>query len=59
MSGMEIGSALLLVMMLVWMWPRAKHWINNSPDAKPGDWASFAMVALGVGAFVAFLMSMV
>ncbi len=56
---LQIGMAVTIVLMLVFMYPAAKHWLNNSPKANKGDWkAVFIPLALVV-AFVAFLILLV
>ncbi len=52
---LKIGSALLLGMMLFLMLPHAKHWLKNSPEAKPGDWLSF-LIPLGCVAGLVILL---
>ncbi len=34
MDWMKIGAALLLVMFIVMLWPRAKEMLTNSPKAE-------------------------
>ncbi len=56
MDWMKIGSALVLVAMLVFLLPRAKHMLKNSPKPGAGDWQSVLLpLALVVG-FVILLM---
>ena len=44
-----------LLMLIVYMYPRAKYWLENGPKAKPGDWSG-AVLPLGlVVLFVALL----
>ncbi|MEJ1355878.1 MAG: hypothetical protein RPU52_13315 [Candidatus Sedimenticola sp. (ex Thyasira tokunagai)] len=56
MDWMKIGSALLLVMFIVMLWPRAKEMLTNSPKAEKGQWQAAILPVLGVIAFVIFLM---
>jgi archaellum biogenesis protein FlaJ (TadC family) len=59
MDWMKIFSAILIVGMVVFIWPRAKYWLKNSPKAKEGDWMG-AMVPLAmVVGFVILLIMMV
>ncbi|MES9858857.1 MAG: hypothetical protein ABW166_19980 [Sedimenticola sp.] len=53
---MKIGSALLLIMMIVMIWPRAKEMLTNSPKAEKGQWQAAILPVFGVIAFVIFLM---
>ncbi|MES9900127.1 MAG: hypothetical protein ABW148_14065 [Sedimenticola sp.] len=56
MDWMKIGAALLLVMFIVMLWPRAKEMLTNSPKAEKGQWQAAILPVLGVIAFVIFLM---
>ena len=58
-TGMQIGSAILLLMMIGIMWPNAKHWLKNSPKAGEGDWKAVLIPIVAVIAFVFLLMSSV
>ena len=56
---MKIGSALLLGMMLLMLWPRAKEMLKESPKGTADDWRT-AIIALAlVVGFVALLILMV
>jgi len=59
MDWMKIGSALLLVMFLVFIIPRVGEVWKNTPEAKEGDWMSAILALAGVIAFVLLLMSAV
>lgn len=59
MDWMKIGSAVLLVAMIIYLWPSAKHMMNNSPKAEAGDWQSVVLPLLGVIGFVALLIYLV
>lgn len=59
MDWMKIGWALLLVLMIVTLFPRAKAMMTESPKAKPGDWNSVLLPILGVIAFVMLLITLV
>jgi len=56
---MKIGSALLLGLMLVILFPRARHMMKHSPKTQPGDWASFLFPVILVASFVVILMWLV
>lgn len=56
---MEILSAVFLVAMLVFLFPRMKHAVKNSPKGSMEDWMGFVVPALLVVGFVLFLMSTV
>ena len=59
MSGLDIGYALLVVALIIFIFPAAKYWLKNSPKAEKGDWTSFLFPIACVIAFVGFLMMMV
>ena len=56
---MKISYALLLGAMVVFLWPRAKAMLRDSPRAGPGDWRSVAVPLLAVVLFVILLISLV
>lgn len=59
MDWMKILSALFLGLMIVLLFPRAKAMLENSPQAKPGDWTGAMIPILGVLGLVLLLMSFV
>jgi hypothetical protein len=55
---MKIGSAILIGMMLVVLFPSAKRMLKESPQANSSQWMS-ALIPLGlVVGFVVLLMAM-
>lgn len=56
---MKIGWAVMIVMMLAFMYPRAKHWMQHGPKAEKGDWSAAILPLLAVIGFVALLVMMV
>lgn len=56
MDWLQIGSAALMIGMLVLIYPRMKHAIKNSPKGTSEDWKGFLIPLVAVIAFVAFLM---
>lgn len=56
---MKIGSALLLVVMLVFLIPRAKQMLQDSPKGTPKQWMSFVIPVVLVALFVLLLMKLV
>ncbi len=56
---MEIIGALALVAMVLYLLPRAKQMIANSPKAKKGDWQAAIIPILCVMGFVFLLIQMV
>ncbi|GEM_PF-191125 len=53
--ALQIASAVLVVIMLAYLWPAAKHWMQNSPKAGPGDWRAAIIPLLLVAGFVLLL----
>ena len=59
MGWIEIGSALFLGMMVIYLFPRARHMLKESPKGSVADWMSFAIPIAMVVLFVILLMSLV
>lgn len=59
MSGLQIGYALLLVALVIFIYPAAKYWLKNSPKPEKGDWQAFLIPISMVIAFVGILMLLV
>jgi|TARA_B110000196_G_C20820893_1_gene509111 hypothetical protein len=59
MDWMKIGSAVLLVAMMIYIWPSAKRMLHESPEAESGDWRSVVLPILAVIGFVLLLISLV
>jgi len=59
MDWMKIASAVFLGLMIAMLLPRAKAMLENSPEAKPGDWTGALIPIFGVLGFVLLLMSFV
>lgn len=55
----KIGSAVLLGAMLIYLWPRARYLLKESPKAEKGDWQAFLLPIAMVVLFVILLISMV
>lgn len=59
MGWEKIGTALLLGAMLIFIFPRMRHALNNSPKGSAEDWKGFLLpIALVVG-FVVLLILLV
>jgi hypothetical protein len=56
---MKIGSALLVGMMLLILWPRAKVMLKESPKGTAAEWKSAIIPLLLVALFVIMLISAV
>lgn len=59
MDWMKIGSALLLLMMIIYIFPRARHMMTNSPKAEASEWQSAILPLLAVVLFVLVLIALV
>ncbi len=59
MDWMKIFSALLIVLMLVYLLPRAKDMLKNSPKASGNDWLATLIPLILVIAFVFLLIKSV
>ena len=59
MGWEKILSALFLAAMLIYMYPRMRHAIKNSPKGTMQDWMGYIVPVIGVIAFVIFLIMMV
>ena len=59
MDWMKIGSALLLVIMIAVLFPRAKQIMKDTRKAESGEWMSALLPLLAVIGFVVLLILMV
>ena len=59
MDWMKIGAAILLVMMIVMLWPRAKVMLEQSAQETERDWMGFVIPVAAVLGFVILLMAIV
>ena len=59
MDWIKIGTAVFLVLLLVYLFPSAKHMLTNSPKAKSEDWQALLLPLLGIVGFVVLLVWMV
>lgn len=59
MDWTKILWAGLLVAMLVYLWPRAKHMLKESPKGTASDWHGVLIPLLAVAGFVALLIASV
>ncbi len=56
---MKLGSALVLGLMLVVLFPRAKQMLTQSPKGTGDDWRAFLIPIALVAGFVVLLIMMV
>ena len=59
MDWLKIGSAVFLIAMIVFMWPRMKHAVANSPKGTMQDWMGYIVPLAAVIGFVLLLIQMV
>ena len=59
MDWMKIITAIALIGFIVYMFPRAKHMLENSPEGSTSDWMSALIPIALVGGFIAFLVAVV
>ncbi|HHH38076.1 MAG TPA: hypothetical protein ENK50_00660 [Sedimenticola sp.] len=59
MDWMKIGSAMLLIAMIIFLWPRAKQMLKESRKAEPGEWMGVVLPILAVAGFVVLLVMLV
>jgi len=59
MDWLKIGSALLLVAMLFFLFPSAKRAIKTSPKGSAQDWMGFILPLAAVIGFVVLLVVLV
>jgi hypothetical protein len=59
MNWVSIGSAALMIAMLIFIFPRMRQAMKESPKGTSDDWKSFMIPLAGVIAFVVFLIMMV
>lgn len=59
MDWLKIGSAALMIGMLVFIFPRMRQAMKNSPKGTAADWKGFIIPLAAVIGFVVLLMMMV
>ena len=55
----KIGTAILLIMMAIFIWPRARQMMKDSPEGTHSDWTSALIPLAAVIGFVVLLMYLV
>lgn len=55
MDWLKIGSAALMIGMLVMIWPRMRHAMKHSPKGTKQDWMGFIVPLAAVIGFVVLL----
>jgi hypothetical protein len=59
MDWMKIFSALALVMFIVFLFPRARDMMKNSPKGSSADWMGFVIPIIAIILFIALLIQLV
>lgn len=59
MDWAKLLSAGLLVLMLVYLIPRAKQMLSATPKGSSNDWMGFLLIIGAVALFIVLLVSMV
>ena len=59
MDWVKIGSALFMLAMVIWLFPRAREVIKNSPKGSSQDWMGFMLPIAAVVLFIIVLISLV
>jgi hypothetical protein len=59
MDWMKIFSALALVMFIVFLFPRARDMMKNSPKGSSSDWMSFVIPIIAIVLFIMLLIQLV
>ena len=59
MDWVKIGSALFMLAMVIYLFPRAKKTIENTPKGSASDWMGFVIPVVAVALFILLLISLV
>lgn len=59
MDWMQIVAALALVMFIVFLFPRARYMLENSPKGSSSDWMGFLIPVIAIILFVMLLIQLV
>ena len=59
MDWVKIGSALFMLAMVIYLFPRAKHAVQNSRKGETSEWLNFALIMGGVALFIVLLIALV
>jgi len=59
MDWVKIGSALFLVAMMVFIFPRMRAAAKSAPKGSSSDWMGFVVIIVAVAAFVMLLIKLV
>lgn len=59
MDWIKIGSALFILAMIIFLFPRAKHAIENSPKGSMKDWMGYILPMAAIALFILVLITLV
>ena len=59
MDWVQIGSAIFLGAMLIYLFPRAKQVMENTPKGSSSDWMGYIVPMIAVALFIVLLISLV
>ena len=59
MDWMKIASALFMLAMIIYLFPRAKQAIQNSPKGSLQDWMGYVLPMAAVVLFIILLIALV
>jgi flagellar biogenesis protein FliO len=59
MDWMKIFAALALVMFIVYLFPRARDMMKNTPKGSSSDWMSFVIPIIAIVLFIMLLIQLV
>ncbi|MCP4471259.1 MAG: hypothetical protein GY815_11330 [Gammaproteobacteria bacterium] len=59
MDWLKIGSALFMLAMVIYLFPRAKHAVQNSPKGSLKDWMGYVLPMAAVVLFIIVLIALV
>lgn len=59
MDWLKIGSAVFIIAMLIFIYPRMREAMKNAPKGSSEDWKGVIIPIVGVVLFVLLLISMV
>ena len=59
MDWVKIGSALFMLAMVIYLFPRAKHAVQNSPKGTIKDWMGYVLPMAAVVLFIIVLIALV
>lgn len=59
MDWMKIVSAIAMIMFIVFLFPRARDMLKNSPKGTTADWMSFVVPVVAIALFIMLLVQLV